>query len=44
MNKYALVKEKLYKKHCFYMRSNCELSQLNKSNLSELNTLLKTGI
>ena len=44
MNKYALMKEELCKKQYFYLRSNCELTQLSKANLRSLNALLEQGI
>lgn len=44
MEKYKLKKEEFCKKRYFYLKSKCELRELNKSSLNTLNSLLETGI
>ncbi len=44
MKKYKLKKEGFCKKRYFYLKSECELRELNKSSLTDLNALLETGI
>lgn len=44
MNKYELAKEEICKKQYFYLKSECELRELNKSSLQRLNSLLEVGI
>lgn len=44
MRKYSVMKQDLCKKRYFYLKSECELRELNKSSLNSLNSLLETGI
>lgn len=44
MNKYVLMKQNFCKKRYFYLKSECELRELNKSSLNALNSLLEAGI
>jgi|GEM_PF-3195011 len=44
MNTYLLTTQELCKKQYFHLKTKCELSDLNKSNLHTLNAVLETGI
>ncbi len=44
MKKYEIKKQEFCKKRYFYLKSECELRELNKSSLNTLNSLLEKGI